>query len=788
MGIDLDKALALAGALEDAANAGEFERRRLELSGVWRFQADPAAQGEALGYPAPDFDVRFWREVSVPGVIDAHHPALASYEGPAWYIRDFERPESDRAIDWRVCFEAANGQARVWLNGVFIGAHRGGFLPFEIPLQGALREGRNRLAVEVDNTRRAGDVPGRKRGWRVQGGLLREVYLAETPATAIEDIAVKAGAGGVFEVRFRAIRFGREVLDVTPEISIADTEGTERFRLDGQRLKLRPGVPAETRMAGSFGGAENWSPDHPALYTVRIRLRDAGGEIRDERVVRTGFRTLTIQDGQPRLNGVPLFLKGFNRHDDSPRHGLAADPATAEEDLKKMRALGANFVRLSHYPHAPAVLDACDRLGLMAMAEIPLYWWAGETAEQTLAQASDQLRAMIRRDGHHPAVICWSVSNETDEAQPAVREGNRILIRRAREWDPTRWAAHVSDHWTEGCGDFEADDLIWVNRYPSYNGLLRDPHFDLDRAGGEWTRELTLLAARYPGKPIGVAEFGAVAWAGVRGEGLLSEDRQSAAIEAEYRSIVTAPQVFGAAIWCFADHPWPEEDFLNRVTLSPYGVVTRDRREKRACGAIRRLFDAPRGEAPLASLDNCSVIMIRPDLRDIPEAPFPPGFGIRPMTAADAGLWEDIERDAEPFFQVESGLFWREFGSDPDAISRRCFLIVAPNGCAAGTISAWYDRDFRGRDWGRIHWVAVRPAWQGKGLAKAGLAYALRELARWHESAYLVTSVGRLGAIRLYLNFGFQPDYEAPRGPEAWAHYRTLAERTASEGGRKIPP
>lgn len=177
---------------------------------------------------------------------------------------------------------------------------------------------------------------------------------------------------------------------------------------------------------------------------------------------------------------------------------------------------------------------------------------------------------------------------------------------------------------------------------------------------------------------------------------------------------------------------------------------------------------------PPEPIDNCSVNMIRPNLRDVPNIPFAEGFGIRPMTLEESGLWEDIERDAEPFYKIEPGLFMREFGGDHGSIPQRCFLMIAPNGCAVGTISAWYDRNFRGREYGRIHWVAVRPAWQGKGLAKAGLSQALKVLAQWHDCAYLRTSIGRVVAIKLYLKFGFEPDMGAPRAPEAWAHFRAV--------------
>jgi GNAT superfamily N-acetyltransferase len=138
------------------------------------------------------------------------------------------------------------------------------------------------------------------------------------------------------------------------------------------------------------------------------------------------------------------------------------------------------------------------------------------------------------------------------------------------------------------------------------------------------------------------------------------------------------------------------------------------------------------------------------------------------MRLDEGGVWLDIQRDAEPYFPVPDDLFAREFGRDPQATQWRSFLMVDAKGVAVGTISAWYNRDRRGLDYGMIHWVAVRPAYQGLGLGKAGLAYALQQLAQWHERASLGTQSKRLPAIRMYLNFGFLPDLEAPGASVGW--------------------
>ena len=176
---------------------------------------------------------------------------------------------------------------------------------------------------------------------------------------------------------------------------------------------------------------------------------------------------------------------------------------------------------------------------------------------------------------------------------------------------------------------------------------------------------------------------------------------------------------------------------------------------------------------------NISVQMFRHDMNGIPEFPFLPGYSVRPMRVVDAGLWEDIWRDAEPFIDIKPGLFQEQFGSDPDLIAQRCYIVSDPRGVAAATISAWQKPNIRGLDWGQIHWVATRPSHQGKGLAKAGMSYALKQMAQWHPRALLGTSTGRIGAIRIYLDFGFVPDMEMEWAKEAWTSVKAKIDHPA---------
>ena len=168
-----------------------------------------------------------------------------------------------------------------------------------------------------------------------------------------------------------------------------------------------------------------------------------------------------------------------------------------------------------------------------------------------------------------------------------------------------------------------------------------------------------------------------------------------------------------------------------------------------------------------------AISMVRAHLRDLPQPVFPDGFGMRTLQPgmADASLWTDVQRDAVAGeFEIMDDLFEREFGDAGDAIATRCFFITNPANVAVGAISAWMGgRGVDAENWGRIHWVATRLAFQGRGLGRAGLAYVLNRLVELgHERAWLSTSTICGPALKLYLDAGFVPDLEPAGAREAW--------------------
>jgi GNAT superfamily N-acetyltransferase len=173
---------------------------------------------------------------------------------------------------------------------------------------------------------------------------------------------------------------------------------------------------------------------------------------------------------------------------------------------------------------------------------------------------------------------------------------------------------------------------------------------------------------------------------------------------------------------------------------------------------------------------NVTVRMTRHHLDNLPAVTLPPGFSIRWYTAGDEKTWFDLQTRTERLQKIAPELHAREFGTDPAPLAKRQAFLCAPDTAVIGTATAWFDASFWGQPFGRVHWVAIVPEMQGRGLAKplmAGVLQRLRELG--HDRAYLVTSTARVPAINLYRRLGFMPDIRSAEDVDTWREWQTAA-------------
>ncbi len=177
--------------------------------------------------------------------------------------------------------------------------------------------------------------------------------------------------------------------------------------------------------------------------------------------------------------------------------------------------------------------------------------------------------------------------------------------------------------------------------------------------------------------------------------------------------------------------------------------------------------------------NNAPLTMIRPTLESLPKHKLSAGFRLRSYAPGDIEHWLAIHRLADHDNEVSESLFYAQFSANEQLLAERQIYLVDAAGTPIGTATAWFDDNFQGRRWGRVHWVAIAPAWQGRGLAKPLLAAVCRRLRELgHDRAYLTTSSARLPAINLYLMFGFAPLLSDAADQQRWAMVLTRLART----------
>jgi len=163
------------------------------------------------------------------------------------------------------------------------------------------------------------------------------------------------------------------------------------------------------------------------------------------------------------------------------------------------------------------------------------------------------------------------------------------------------------------------------------------------------------------------------------------------------------------------------------------------------------------------------LYMVRDHLQDIPEYPLPQGYKMYGMRQDDIGLWVDVQKDADPYIKnIDHQMYYSTFGDNIQSIGMRCFLLQNKSGCAVGTVSAWKKIGKDGVVYGQVHWVALRKAYQGRGLGNVLMTHVLKELSGNYERAFLETQSKRINALRLYFKFGFVPQITDEEGRIGW--------------------
>jgi len=572
-------------------------RNTLNLSGIWKFKLDSLGIGEKKSW----FNgLKNNRSIAVPGSWNDQFDDTHDYLGITWYETETYIPEGWKGQRIFIRVGAATYAAKIWINGIPLGQHEGGQLPFAFEINSLVKwKANNRITIQVENILKPTRVPT---GGAVQtsffhntpatnydffpySGLNRAVWLYTIPPkTAINDVVIKTGFLGT-----------NGNLEVKVKLDGATADGQITVSGDGKNIKL------PVHFSGGSGTAmvkipnvRLWSPDDPFLYTVEVSLKQ-GGKTFDRYVTQTGVRTITATNKQVLLNGKPIFLKGFGKHEDFFISGRGTALPVMIKDFSLMKWIGANSFRTSHYPYDEEYMNMADREGFLVIDEIPAVglYFHGDTAALKLrqAQCKKDIEELINRDKNHPSVIMWSVANEPfgsaafqvqSSSTPAANSGTERgmaslgeLIQTVKKKDPTRLATFVGvmggpQSW------LTLGDVVCINRYWGWYigggnipGAVKGISNELDE-----TYKLTQ-------KPIMLTEFGADANIPGHSEQpkMYTEEYQRDLIKAYLDVADSKDFVFGMHIWCFADFKTAAAG-MRPGAMNYKGVFTRDRQPK----------------------------------------------------------------------------------------------------------------------------------------------------------------------------------------------------------------
>lgn len=573
----------------------------MDLSGDWHGVADPyqtglrnnrnwmrfdegAPFGNARPYFTPtaelqkdsvaEMDFERAEKFRVPGDWSHQRPELSYYEGLFWYWRRFDYQPSQDSQRLVLSFEGSNYATTVYVNGEKVGDHLGGFTPFEFDVTSLIRPGENEICVAVDNTRAPDRVPGMTTDWWNYGGLTRPVRLIEVPELYVHDYCVHLDPRDPSRVAIRVTLAGSQVErvpvrfslgDSTVEaVSVTNSEGEFFAELDRRDLAL-------------------WSPDSPILHPVEIQ---AGRDLlRDE----IGLRTIQTEGCEILLNGEPIFLRGVSLHEEEPgqrRRGWTNDSARAR--LEEVKSLGANFVRLAHYPHSEAIVREADRQGILLWSEIPVYWGLDFSNRTVLEQARNQLVETVHRDKNRCSVICWSLANET----PPTEDRNRFLgeLRSTlRTIDQSRLVTAA----LESSFDEETKTVRVLDPFASGVDLLSlNEYYGWYRLPPEGCAEVSWSIDH--DKPLIISEFGAGAVAGLRGpqEERWSEDHQAWIYREQLAMLEKIPQWRGVTPWILHDFRSPRRNFPGiQDGWNRKGLIGSNGKRKLAFEVLREFYE-----------------------------------------------------------------------------------------------------------------------------------------------------------------------------------------------------
>jgi len=413
------------------------------LNGRWKFNWVRKPAERPLDFYREGYDDSGWAEIPVPGNWEVNGFGVPIYlnspyefeENPPYihhhynpvgsYRTSFTVPEDWMDREVFIHFGAVKSAMYLWVNGREVGYSQGSKLPAEFDITPYVRAGRNTLAVEVYRWS-DGSYLECQDFWRISG-IERDVFLWAAPKVHIRDFFAVGGlddsyTDGILELTAQISNYGPETASGwTVTLELLDADGEEALATAPTReLTVPAGAEVTVEFREPVAAPHKWTAETPNLYTLLLSLADATGATAEVITARVGFRTVEIKDGLLQVNGVPITIKGVNRHEHEPRTGHVVTEAGMLQDIALMKRLNINAVRTSHYPNDPRWYELADEHGLYIIDEANIESHGrGYHPDTTFgndptweAAHLDRTIRMVERDKNHPSIITWSLGNE----------------------------------------------------------------------------------------------------------------------------------------------------------------------------------------------------------------------------------------------------------------------------------------------------------------------------------------------------------------------------------------
>ncbi|MEE1944483.1 glycoside hydrolase family 2 TIM barrel-domain containing protein [Pedobacter sp. KR3-3] len=507
-----------------AQSSKKETRQYINLNANWSFAKDPGRQATAGNWGNLK-----WATVNVPhtwNAFDVMDDEPGYYRGIGWYKKKLSFKPEWKNKKLALYFEGANQETAVYLNGKKIGSHIGGYTAFTVPLTNLKFNGTDEIAVKVDNAYNESIAP-LTADFTFFGGLYRKVSLLVADAVHFQDD--QYATKGVYIHANKVSASGAEVIingNLSNATAVQKKLNLVSTLLDANGKKIavtQTTVVANAKQDLSFAlpaiSVKNpnlWSPEKPYLYKAMTSIVDAKtGQTIDEVTTNVGLRFFSFDANTGfSLNGKAVKLIGASRHQDFAGMGNAVPSSLQVKDVELLKSMGGNFLRVAHYPQDQAVLDACDRLGILTSVEIPIVNEITETEAFTRNCKNMQVE-MIKQNYNHPSIIIWAYMNEVllrmkfNNDQPRKQQYLENIATLAqqledltRATDPTRYTM-MSNHgdvngYTKA-GLVKIPMIVGWNLYQGwYGGKSEDFGPNLDK-----------IHQQIPDKPIIITEYGA---------------------------------------------------------------------------------------------------------------------------------------------------------------------------------------------------------------------------------------------------------------------------------------